>query len=102
MNGRFKTELKILRKTCYNRYFDIKTKGKYPFSTELAVATELNARLVRRAMAVGGTCSGEHGVGIGKIDYLADEHGAALDVMKAIKRTLDPDNLMNPGKMFAI
>jgi D-lactate dehydrogenase (cytochrome) len=71
-------------------------------STELAVATELNARLVRRAMAVGGTCSGEHGVGIGKIDYLADEHGAALDVMKAIKRTLDPDNLMNPGKMFAI
>jgi D-lactate dehydrogenase (cytochrome) len=70
--------------------------------TELAVATELNARLVHRAMAVGGTCSGEHGVGIGKIDYLADEHGEALDVMKAIKRTLDPDNLMNPGKMFAI
>jgi D-lactate dehydrogenase (cytochrome) len=70
--------------------------------TELAVATELNARLVRRAMAAGGTCSGEHGVGIGKIDYLADEHGEALDVMKAIKRTLDPDNLMNPGKMFAI
>jgi len=70
--------------------------------TELAVATELNARLVRRAMAAGGTCSGEHGVGIGKIDYLADEHGEALDVMKAIKRALDPDNLMNPGKMFAI
>jgi len=70
--------------------------------TELASATALNTRLVRRALAVGGTCSGEHGVGIGKIDYLADEHGAALDVMKAIKRTLDPGNLMNPGKMFAV
>ena len=69
---------------------------------ELAAATELNARLLRRALAVGGTCSGEHGVGLGKIDYLADEHGEALEVMKAIKRTLDPENLMNPGKMFDV
>lgn len=69
---------------------------------ELAAAGEVNSRLVRRAQAMGGTCTGEHGVGLGKIEYLRDEHGAALDVMKAIKRTLDPYNLMNPGKMFAI
>ncbi|MBI4886168.1 MAG: FAD-binding protein [Acidobacteria bacterium] len=67
---------------------------------ELAEAGEINGRLVRRAQAMGGTCTGEHGVGLGKIEYLADEHGAALDVMKTIKRALDPGNLMNPGKMF--
>jgi D-lactate dehydrogenase (cytochrome) len=69
---------------------------------ELAEATEINGRLVERAQAMGGTCSGEHGVGIGKMDYLPREHGPALDVMKAIKRALDPCNLMNPGKMFTM
>jgi D-lactate dehydrogenase (cytochrome) len=69
---------------------------------ELAAATEINGRLVRRAQAMGGTCSGEHGVGLGKMEYLADEHGPALEVMKAIKRALDPHNLMNPGKMFTL
>jgi D-lactate dehydrogenase (cytochrome) len=67
---------------------------------ELARAKALNARLVARALAVGGTCSGEHGVGLGKMAHLADEHGAALDVMQAIKRALDPDGRMNPGKML--
>ena len=70
--------------------------------SELVEAEELNARLVRRAQAMGGTCTGEHGVGLGKIDYLPAEHGEAVDVMRAIKRALDPDNLMNPGKMFRI
>jgi D-lactate dehydrogenase (cytochrome) len=69
---------------------------------ELAEAKRINGRLVQRAQAMGGTCSGEHGVGIGKMEYLPAEHGAALDVMKTIKRALDPDNLMNPGKMFDI
>jgi len=69
---------------------------------ELATAADVNARLVHRAQAMGGTCTGEHGVGLGKIEYLPAEHGAALDVMKAIKQTLDPHNLMNPGKMFKI
>src|SRR5687767_4636007 len=69
---------------------------------ELAEAKDINTRLVRRALAMGGTCTGEHGVGIGKIDYLPEEHGPAVDVMKAIKRALDPDNRMNPGKMFRI
>ena len=57
-------------------------------------------RLVERALKFGGTCSGEHGVGIGKLKYLQAEHGAALDVMRAIKRAIDPDNLMNPGKLI--
>ena len=69
---------------------------------EMAEAQAMNARLVQRALAMGGTCTGEHGVGMGKIDYLADEHGEAIDVMKAIKRALDPDNLMNPGKMLRV
>jgi D-lactate dehydrogenase (cytochrome) len=69
---------------------------------ELAEATAINGRLVTRALAMGGTCSGEHGVGIGKMEYLREEHGDAVDVMRAIKRALDPDNRMNPGKMFQI
>jgi D-lactate dehydrogenase (cytochrome) len=58
------------------------------------------ARLVQRAQSMGGTCTGEHGVGIGKKKYLQAEHGDALDVMRALKRTLDRDNRMNPGKIF--
>jgi len=59
----------------------------------------LNARLVERALAMGGTSTGEHGVGMGKMEYLAKEHGEAVEVMRAIKRALDPDNRMNPGKV---
>lgn len=58
-------------------------------------------RLTERALAMEGTCTGEHGVGQGKIKYLLGEHGApALSAMNAIKRALDPDNIMNPGKML--
>jgi D-lactate dehydrogenase (cytochrome) len=67
---------------------------------EIAEAGRLNERLVLRALEMGGTCSGEHGVGLGKMKYLAAEHGAALDVMRTLKRALDPDNRLNPGKMI--
>jgi D-lactate dehydrogenase (cytochrome) len=69
---------------------------------EHAEAKAINARLVHRALAMGGTCTGEHGVGMGKMDYLPEEHGDALEVMKTIKRALDPGNRMNPGKMFRL
>jgi D-lactate dehydrogenase (cytochrome) len=58
------------------------------------------ARLVERAQALGGTCTGEHGVGLGKKKYLAAEHGEGLEVMRMLKHTLDPENRMNPGKIF--
>jgi D-lactate dehydrogenase (cytochrome) len=70
---------------------------------EVRAAKAFAERLVGRALAMGGTCSGEHGVGQGKIQYLAAEHGApALEAMRLIKRALDPQNIMNPGKMFAL
>jgi D-lactate dehydrogenase (cytochrome) len=67
---------------------------------ELATVRAFNQRLIRRALALGGTSTGEHGIGMGKIDYLVEEHGDAVEVMKTIKQALDPDNRMNPGKMF--
>jgi D-lactate dehydrogenase (cytochrome) len=59
-------------------------------------------RLVERALAAGGTCTGEHGIGQGKIGYLAAEHGAGISAMIAIKKALDPLNILNPGKIFAL
>ena len=67
---------------------------------EVARAKAFIERLVERALAMDGTCTGEHGVGQGKMKYLAAEHGApALDAMRAIKRALDPHDIMNPGKI---
>jgi D-lactate dehydrogenase (cytochrome) len=69
---------------------------------ELAEVEALNARLVERALAMDGTCTGEHGIGLGKQDWLVAELGEAVDVMRTLKRALDPDNLFNPGKIFAL
>lgn len=59
-------------------------------------------RMTRRAIAMGGTCTGEHGIGAGKKKYLELEHGSAVAVMQSIKRAMDPDNILNPGKIFDI
>jgi D-lactate dehydrogenase (cytochrome) len=69
---------------------------------EIVEASRLNDRMVARALAMDGTCTGEHGVGYGKMDFLYAEHGEAIEVMRAIKRAIDPDNLMNPGKIVRI
>ncbi|WGF90646.1 FAD-binding oxidoreductase [Marinivivus vitaminiproducens] len=69
-------------------------------TAELAVAKAANARLVERALALGGTSTGEHGVGSGKRAFMTAEHGPSLDVMRALKRALDPDGIMNPGKVL--
>ncbi|NMG14983.1 FAD-binding oxidoreductase [Aromatoleum bremense] len=67
---------------------------------EIQRAEALNRRIVERALAMGGTCTGEHGIGFGKQDFLVAEHGRdAVDAMRALKRALDPDGLLNPGKI---
>jgi D-lactate dehydrogenase (cytochrome) len=69
---------------------------------ELAEATRINDRMIERAIAMDGTCTGEHGVGYGKMDFLIAEHGDAVAVMRSLKRALDPDNIMNPGKIVRV
>lgn len=73
------------------------------FDPEDAAALEAvkaaSNRMVDRALTMGGTATGEHGIGVGKLDYMAREHGDGWQVMGAIKQALDPENLMNPGKM---
>jgi D-lactate dehydrogenase (cytochrome) len=68
---------------------------------EVAEAEKINHAVVERALAMEGTCTGEHGVGIGKQKFLVAEHGeGAVDVMRALKQALDPENLLNPGKIL--
>jgi D-lactate dehydrogenase (cytochrome) len=68
---------------------------------ELARAKGFASRLAQRAIRMDGTCTGEHGVGIGKQDYMTLEHGeVAIDLMRALKHAIDPDNIMNPGKIL--
>ena len=70
---------------------------------ERATAEALNHQLVDRALALDGTCTGEHGVGLHKMDFLVTEAGSgAVDMMRTIKRALDPTNILNPGKIFSL
>ena len=72
-------------------------------ANEVAEAERLNDEIVRLALAMDGTCTGEHGVGLHKIGFLEEEAGDdALDLMRRIKRALDPDDIMNPGKIFRV
>jgi D-lactate dehydrogenase (cytochrome) len=69
---------------------------------DLAMAKKLSHRMNTRALALGGTVTGEHGIGMGKMKYMAEEHGAAWSIMADIKRTLDRQNIMNPGKVVQV
>ena len=69
---------------------------------EAREAEALNRRLVRRALDMDGTCTGEHGIGLGKQDWLVEELGDAVDMMRMIKRAIDPSDLFNPGKIFSL
>ncbi len=70
---------------------------------EVSRARKFHERLVQRSLSMDGTCTGEHGVGQGKMKYIEAEHGkVGLEVMRTIKRALDPDNIMNPGKIISI
>ncbi|MDB5364278.1 MAG: linked oxidase domain protein [Rhodospirillales bacterium] len=67
---------------------------------ELREAETINHALIERALAMNGTCTGEHGIGLGKMDWLERELGDAVPLMRSIKQALDPQNIMNPGKIF--
>jgi D-lactate dehydrogenase (cytochrome) len=67
---------------------------------QVAEAERLHSRMVERALAMGGTCTGEHGIGLGKRELLVEEAGDAVAVMGLIKKALDPKNVLNPGKIF--
>jgi D-lactate dehydrogenase (cytochrome) len=69
---------------------------------EIDEASALNDRMVARALAMEGTCTGEHGVGYGKLGFMQAEHGEAVSVMRQLKLALDPHNLMNPGKLVRV
>src|SRR5699024_6275071 len=68
---------------------------------EVQAVNNINEQLVYKALEVGGTCTGEHGVGIGKRKYQSAEHGNAFSMMKNIKSLLDPEHILNPGKNFS-
>ncbi|MEO7680419.1 MAG: FAD-linked oxidase C-terminal domain-containing protein, partial [Sphingomonas sp.] len=65
-----------------------------------AAARAINDGMIDFALSVGGTCTGEHGIGTGKRDALLREHGSSVDLMRRLKHAVDPGNLMNPGKIF--
>ena len=69
---------------------------------EFARADGVNDRMVERALAMGGTCTGEHGIGSGKMRHLEQEHGDGVELMRTIKRALDPQDILNPGKVVRL
>lgn len=98
-------EIKLERGlTCYmiGHAGDGNIHVEFPYATEAEfdAAQEADHDIVFKALTLGGTATGEHGVGIGKARFMTTEHGASLDVMRAIKQALDPNGILNPGKIF--
>lgn len=79
---------------------NIHVEFPYANDNEFQRAVAMNKQIVLKALELGGTATGEHGVGIGKAAYMEREHGDALDIMRTIKATLDPNRILNPGKIF--
>ncbi len=69
-------------------------------ASEYRAAMQISDRMAERALALGGTCTGEHGIGMGKLKFMEQEHGLALEVMRGLKRQMDPLNILNPGKLL--
>ena len=70
--------------------------------SDLTRAKSLASNVNRVALSFGGTVTGEHGIGTGKKEYMVEEHGAAYGLMATLKRAIDPENIMNPGKVVDI
>jgi D-lactate dehydrogenase (cytochrome) len=68
----------------------------------MAAAAAVHKRMVSRALAMDGTCTGEHGIGLGKLEFLEAEHGPGVGVMRQIKAALDPHGILNPGKVLPL
>lgn len=69
-------------------------------ASEYRAAMQISDRMAERALALGGTCTGEHGIGMGKLKFMEQEHGLAWEVMRGLKRQMDPLNILNPGKLL--
>jgi D-lactate dehydrogenase (cytochrome) len=82
----------------YHAVFSVDTADEEHMRT----VKEVHTQIVRYALSKGGTCTGEHGVGIGKKSFLIEEHGDSLSIMQGIKAMLDPNNILNPGKVFDV
>ena len=65
-----------------------------------AAVQRVNRTVVEHSIGIGGTCTGEHGIGVGKLAFVKGEHGSALEYMRCIKQALDPQGILNPGKML--
>ena len=78
----------------------VKFAGRRNNKQDWKLIHKINQKSVKKAISLGGTATGEHGVGIGKRDFMSQEHGRALLLMKQIKKLFDPNEILNPGKIF--
>jgi D-lactate dehydrogenase (cytochrome) len=96
------TQKDLVRSKIYGPIVGHVGDGNFHDHAAIQKLEDFHSRLVKRSLSLEGTCTGEHGIGVGKIDYLISELGReAVDVMSTIKTALDPNGIMNPGKIIA-